>query len=129
MRTGISITPQPSDRGLWQRSLGIATPRITMSGAPRLSANGVGTHEIMRRAGKPKACVWRWQERFILAGCDGLLRDKKRHSRILPTCPGKRRKEVAASIKASAALAVELAARGLPVTIAVTVAPSASLVS
>jgi hypothetical protein len=43
-----------------------------------LSADGVGTHEIMRRTGKSKTCVWRWQERFMQAGYDGLLRDKTR---------------------------------------------------
>ena len=41
-----------------------------------LTADGVGTNEIMRRTGKSKTCVWRWQERFIEAGFDGLLRDK-----------------------------------------------------
>jgi thiamine pyrophosphate-dependent acetolactate synthase large subunit-like protein len=49
-----------------------------------LSADGVGTHEIMRRTGKSKTCVWRWQERFMQAGYDGLLRDKTRPSRIPP---------------------------------------------
>jgi hypothetical protein len=33
-----------------------------------LSADGVGTNEIMRRTGKSKTCVWRWQERFMQAG-------------------------------------------------------------
>jgi hypothetical protein len=32
-----------------------------------LSAAGIGTIEIMRRAGKSKTCVWRWQERFAEA--------------------------------------------------------------
>ena len=49
-----------------------------------LTADGVGTNEIMRRTGKSKTCVWRWQERFIEAGFDGLLRDKTRPSRIQP---------------------------------------------
>jgi hypothetical protein len=30
----------------------------------------------MRRTGKSKTCVWRWQERFMQAGYDILLRDK-----------------------------------------------------
>jgi Homeodomain-like domain len=38
----------------------------------------------MRRTGKSKICVWRWQERFMQAGYDGLLRDKTRPSRIPP---------------------------------------------
>jgi hypothetical protein len=33
-----------------------------------LSAAGVGTVEIMRRTGKSKTCVWRWQERFAVEG-------------------------------------------------------------
>ncbi len=37
----------------------------------------------MRRSGKSKTCVWRWQERFMQEGFDGLLRDKTRPSRIL----------------------------------------------
>src|ERR1700691_2257955 len=49
-----------------------------------LTADGVGTNEIMRRTGKSKTCVWRWQERFIEEGFEGLLRDKTRPSRIQP---------------------------------------------
>ena len=49
-----------------------------------LTADGVGTNEIMRRTGKSKTCVWRWQERFMEEGFDGLLRDKTRPSRIPP---------------------------------------------
>lgn len=47
-----------------------------------LSADDVGTNEIMRRTGTSKTCVWRWQERFMEGGVDGLLRDKTRPSRI-----------------------------------------------
>ena len=35
-----------------------------------LSADAVGTNEIMRRTGKSKTCVWRWQERFMQEGYD-----------------------------------------------------------
>jgi transposase len=49
-----------------------------------LTAGGVDTNEIMRRTGKSKTCVWRWQERFMEEGFDGLLRDKTRPSRIKP---------------------------------------------
>jgi len=49
-----------------------------------LTADGVGTVEIMRRTGKSKTCVWRWQERFMAAGVDGLLRDRTRPSRVPP---------------------------------------------
>src|SRR5712671_666848 len=49
-----------------------------------LTGEDLGTVEIMRRTGKSKTCVWRWQERFMQAGVDGLLRDKTRPSRIPP---------------------------------------------
>ena len=49
-----------------------------------LTAEGIGTNEIERRTGKDKTCVWRWQERFMHEGVDGLLRDKTRRSRIVP---------------------------------------------
>ncbi len=47
-----------------------------------LTADRVGTAEIMRRTELGKVSVWRWQERYIEAGVDGLLRDKTRPSRI-----------------------------------------------
>src|SRR6478609_4729750 len=40
-----------------------------------LTANGHGTALIMRQAGVSKVAVWRWQERFMTAGVEGLLRD------------------------------------------------------
>src|ERR1700721_57721 len=43
-----------------------------------------GNHEIMRQTGTSKTCVWRWQQRFVEEGVDGLLRDKTRPSRIPP---------------------------------------------
>ena len=49
-----------------------------------LTADGVGTNEIMRRTAKSKTCVWRWQERFVEDGFDGLVRDKTRPSQIKP---------------------------------------------
>lgn len=52
-----------------------------------LSANGLGTGEIMRRTGTSKTCVWRWQERFMQEGVEGLLRDKTRPSRIPALTP------------------------------------------
>ncbi len=52
-----------------------------------LTTAGFGTVEIMRRTGKSKTCVWRWQARFMLEGTKGLLRDKTRPSRIPPLGP------------------------------------------
>jgi hypothetical protein len=42
------------------------------------TAEGCGTAEIMRRSGKSKPVVWRWQARFITEGVEGLTRDKTR---------------------------------------------------
>lgn len=44
----------------------------------RLTAAGVGTNAIMGEAGVSKTVVWRWQERLVHEGVDGLLRDKTR---------------------------------------------------
>jgi transposase len=48
------------------------------------TAEGCGTAEIMRRSGKSKPVVWRWQARFMAEGVEGLTRDKTRK-------PGKER--------------------------------------
>ena len=37
-----------------------------------LSGDGVGTSVIMAQTGRSKTCVWRWQERFMHDGVDGL---------------------------------------------------------
>src|SRR5882757_830767 len=98
MRTGISITLKPADR---RRLKALARDRNTphkhvwRAEIVLLSADGVGTNEIMRRTGKSKTCVWRWQERFMKEGIDGLLHDKTRPSRIPPLGP-----EVAARVVA-----------------------------
>ena len=42
------------------------------------TAEGCGTAEIMRRSGKSKPAVWRWQARFMAEAVDGLTRDKTR---------------------------------------------------
>ena len=51
------------------------------------TADGCGTAEIMRRSGKSKPVVWRWQARFMAEGVAGLTRDKTRKpgKRPLPT--------------------------------------------
>jgi transposase len=43
-----------------------------------LTAEGLGTNGIMRSTGRAKSVVWRWQERFMQEGMDGLPRDKTR---------------------------------------------------
>jgi transposase len=87
MRTGISFEVTPADRrrlASIARDRNAAQKHVWRARIILLSANGLGTAEIMRRTGKSKPCVWRWQERFMSEGVDGLLRDKTRPSRIPP---------------------------------------------
>ena len=81
MRTGITVDVKAADRA---RLEGIVAARnspqkyVWRARIVLLTADGVGTNEIMRRTGKSKTCLWRWQERFMHEGVDGLLRDKTR---------------------------------------------------
>jgi transposase len=59
------------------------------------TADGLGTMAIMRASGKSKPCVWRWQERFMREGVDGLLRDKTRPPGTAPLPETVRRKVLA----------------------------------
>ena len=49
------------------------------------TGDGCGTTEIISRSGLSKPVVWRWQERFMREGVDGLLRDKTRKPGKAPT--------------------------------------------
>jgi transposase len=87
MRTGVSITVTRADR---RRLKALAGDRnapqkhVWRAEIVLFTAAGLGTNEIMRRTGKAKTSIWRWQERFMEEGFDGLLRDKTRPSRIPP---------------------------------------------
>ena len=62
MRTGISITVGSCDRLRLEgvvRERNAAQKHVWRAAIILLSADGVGTHEIMRRTGKSKTCVWR----------------------------------------------------------------------
>jgi transposase len=83
MRTGISITVNRADRLRLEgvvRDRNAAQKHVWRAAIVLLSADGAGTTEVMRRTGKSKTCVWRWQERFMEEGVDGLLHDKTRPS-------------------------------------------------
>ena len=63
------------------RLCSIATRRRSMSDAPKSSLqwpDSCGTSEIMRRSGKARPVVWRWQARFMAKGVEGLTRDNTR---------------------------------------------------
>src|SRR3954454_2192931 len=90
MRTGISITLTPPDRLRLEaivNNRNAPQKHVWRAAIVLFSADGLGTTEIMRRTGTSKTCVWRWQERFMHEGVDGVLRDKRRPSRIKPLGP------------------------------------------
>ena len=79
MRTGISFTVSAGERQRLQAI--VAAPRSPQTHVWRarivlLSADGLGTSAIMAETNKSKTCVWRWQERLMQEGVDGLLRDR-----------------------------------------------------
>ena len=87
MRTGISITVTRTDRRrlkALERDRNAPQKHVWRAKIVLLTADGLGTNEIMCRTGKSKPCVWRWQERFMEEGFEGLLHDKTRPSRVPP---------------------------------------------
>jgi transposase len=102
MRSGISISLSPSDRERLdsiRKDRNTAQKHAWRAEIVLLSADGVGTLEIMRRTRTSKTCVWRWQERFMLEGIKGLLRDKTRPSRIAPLAPAIAERVVARTLE------------------------------
>ena len=87
MRPGIIFAVSRADRRrlvALARNRNAAQKHVWRARIVLLSADGLGTNEIMRRTGKSKTCVWRWQERFMQEGVVGLLRDKTRPARVKP---------------------------------------------
>src|SRR5215210_1217982 len=90
MRTGVEVRLGLGDR---ERLEAVVASRnspqkhVWRSRIVLLSADGIGTMEIQRRTGKAKPTIWRWQQRFMEAGVDGLLRDATRPGRKPPLSP------------------------------------------
>jgi transposase len=72
-----------TSKAVWRAEIVLAT------------ADGLGTNAIMKRTGKSKPCVWRWQERYVEEGVDGLLRDKTRPPGKKPLSAAVKRKVLA----------------------------------
>jgi hypothetical protein len=68
MREGIRVEVSAADRARLEAVVAdrnspqkhVWRARIVLA-----TADGCGTAAIMRRTGKSKPCVWRWQERFM----------------------------------------------------------------
>jgi transposase len=90
MRKGITIEVSTADRARLEAVVADRNSpqkHVWRAGIILATADGFGTAGIMRRTGKSKPCVWRWQARFMTEGVDGLLRDKTRPSRVPPLGP------------------------------------------
>ena len=87
MREGISVEVSAADRARLEAVVADSNSPQKHVWRARIilgTADGLGTGEIVRRTGKSKPCVWRWQARFAAEGVAGLLRDKTRPPRIPP---------------------------------------------
>lgn len=84
MRKTIVFAAYPVDR---QRSRAIVSDPMSpqkhlwRARIVRLSGAGLRVSAIMTATGEAETCVWRWQERFMRGGVDGLLRDRSRRRR------------------------------------------------
>ncbi len=102
MRKGIIVTVTACDRA---RLRAVVTNRnspqkhVWRAKILLLTADGLGTGAIMRGTGRAKSVVWRWQERFMREGVEGLLRDKTRPPGRKPLDPGIIERVVATTAK------------------------------
>ncbi len=81
MRKGIEFQLLPEDRVRLEEIIANrnrAQKHVSRAQIVLLSAAGCGTMEITRQTSQSKPTVWRWQQRFMEAGVEGLLRDKTR---------------------------------------------------
>ena len=81
MRAGIVVNVTRADRRRLEvivADRGAAQKHVWRANIILATADGCGTAEIMRRSGKSKPVVWRWQARFMAEGIAGLVRDKTR---------------------------------------------------
>ncbi len=66
MRKGITIEVSTADRARLEAVVADRNgpqKHVWRAGIILATADGFGTAEIMRRTGKSKPCVWRWQAR------------------------------------------------------------------
>jgi transposase len=87
MRRGIQIEVSAPDRARLEAIVAARNSpqkHVWRARINLLTDQGLGTQAIMAATTRSKTCVWRWQERFIAEGVDGLLRDKTRPPGITP---------------------------------------------
>ena len=82
MRAGIVVNVTRADRGRLEAIISDRSApqkHVWRAAIILATADGCGTAEIMRRSGKSKPVVWRWQGRFMAQGVEGLTRDRTRN--------------------------------------------------
>lgn len=87
MRSGITFMVTVPDRARFDALVsarGSPQKQVWRARIIPLTDDGLGTVAIMTETGKSKTCVWRWQERYMAEGVEGLLRDKARPPGIAP---------------------------------------------
>src|SRR5216683_2118159 len=87
MRKGIEVRLGRDDRERLEAVIGSGNSpqkHVWRARIVLLSADGVGTMAIQRQTGKGKPTIWRWQERFMIEGVDGLRHDATRPSGVPP---------------------------------------------
>ena len=97
MRTGVEFEVSDEQRGRLEAIANDGNSRLKHARRARiilLADQGLGTMAIAAGTGASKPTVWRWQERFMEEGVDGLLRDKTRKPGTPPTPEAKVRELV-----------------------------------
>src|SRR5829696_2236288 len=90
MRNGIEVRLRPGDR---ERLEAVVCDRkspqhhVWRARIVLMTADGAGTMAIRAAAGKGKPTIWRWQERCMRDGADGLSRDAPRGRAVAPASP------------------------------------------
>jgi transposase len=64
-----------------------------------LAADGLSVNAIMREAGVSKTSVWRWPQRFLDAGVEGLLKDKSKKPGKKPIADDIKRKVLETAVR------------------------------
>jgi hypothetical protein len=75
MPTGITVHLSPTDRKRLQAIVddrNTAQKYVWRARIALATADALGTTAIMRTAGVSQTALWRWQERFMAQGVDGL---------------------------------------------------------
>ena len=81
MRMGVDFDVSDEKRGRLEAIAGGGNSKRKHARRARIvlpADDGLGTMAVMAETGSAKATVWRWQERFMREGVEGLLRDKTR---------------------------------------------------